>query len=62
MGWLQMKNQRDADGNLTPLALALDAIEDNGCDCGEDEPGTCMACLCETALLDLWTKLEERQP
>jgi hypothetical protein len=32
------------------MALALDAIENHGCDCGTDEPGTCLACRCEKAL------------
>ena len=58
MTWLALKDQRDDRGMLTPLALALDAIDDNGCDCGTDEPGTCLACLCEAALKDLWTALD----
>ncbi|HUT17530.1 MAG TPA: hypothetical protein VM366_00105 [Anaerolineae bacterium] len=28
--WSEMQEQRDADGNLTDLALALDAIGDIG--------------------------------
>ena len=43
-------DERDADGNLTDTSLALDAIKNEGCDCGEDEPGTCLAHLCEAAL------------
>lgn len=46
-------DQRDAEGNLTPLALALNALGDHGCDCGTDESGSCLACLCEAALLSL---------
>jgi hypothetical protein len=52
--WADAIVERDEDGRLTPLAMALDAIRDHGCDCGEDEPGTCLACLCEAALRDLW--------
>jgi len=44
-------NERDSDGKLTDMALACDALSDNGCDCGEDELGTCLACLCEKALM-----------
>jgi hypothetical protein len=44
------RDERDADGNLTPWALACDALHDNGCDCDEDEPGTCLACRCEAAM------------
>jgi len=53
--WSEMRDQRGPDGLQTPLALALDALEDHGCDCGEDEPGTCLACICERALHDLWS-------
>jgi hypothetical protein len=52
--WADAIAERDDDGRLTPLALALDALRDRGCDCGEDEPGTCLACVCEAALRDLW--------
>ena len=55
---MDLLEQRDADGNLTPLALALDAIQNNGCDCGTDEPGSCMACICEAALRDIWERLQ----
>jgi hypothetical protein len=51
------RSQRDTSGKLTPLALALEAIEGNGCDCGTDEPGTCLACRCEDALDDLLTQI-----
>jgi hypothetical protein len=43
-------DERDADGNLTDWALAFDALGDCGCDCGVDEPGSCLACLCEQAM------------
>ncbi len=56
--WLSLAEQRDAAGMLTPLAVALYAIGDEGCDCGTDEPGTCLGCSCEAALKDLATKLE----
>lgn len=46
-------DQRDSNGLLTNLALAVDALEGNGCDCGPDEPGMCLACLCTAALKEL---------
>ena len=59
MGWTQLKNERDKSGALTPLARALDALSNHGCDCGTDEPGSCIACLCEAALRDLWSRQRE---
>ena len=44
------REERDGAGHLTDRALALDAIADRGCDCGTDEQGTCLACVCERAL------------
>lgn len=55
--WTSMTEERDSDGKLTKLAQALDAIEGNGCDCGTDEPGTCLACLCEEALHEQFDEL-----
>jgi hypothetical protein len=49
-----MVNHRDASGNLTPLAQALDCIGGTGCDCGVDEPGSCIGCVCEAALKWQW--------
>jgi len=46
-------DERDADGNLAVImdwALARDALTNAGCDCGVDEPETCLACLCESAM------------
>lgn len=58
--WSKMHEQRDQDGLLTPLALALDALaHGDGCDCGTGEPGTCLACLCEAALRGQWEALTE---
>jgi len=57
--WDKMIDEWDTDGNLTPLALALAALQDYGCDCGDNEPGTCLPCLCETALHDLWEQVRE---
>lgn len=61
-------DERDAEGNPTPLALALRALSENGCNCDrwpvgfldspEDETGTCCACRCEAALEYLVEKLE----
>ena len=44
------RHERDAKGALTDWALACNALVDNGCDCGEDEEGTCLACVCERAM------------
>jgi hypothetical protein len=57
--WLDMKNERNENGELTDLALALDAIAEDpeGCDCGVDELGSCRLCLFETALKSQWTEL-----
>jgi len=44
------REERDAHGKLTAWAQAFDAIVDAGCDCGTDEPGTCLGCRCERAL------------
>ncbi len=43
-------NERGPDGLLTPWALACNALVNNGCDCGTDEPGTCVGCLCDAAM------------
>ena len=51
--WGRLMNQRDRDGNLTPLAEAVYALEGYGCDCGTDEPHTCLACRCEAAIRGL---------
>jgi hypothetical protein len=57
--WMDMNNQKDENGNLTPLAVALRALEDNGCSCEEDGPcnDTCLTSLCEKALKSLWHTL-----
>lgn len=57
--WSDTIHEHDTAGNLTPLAMALNALVDEGCDCGNDEPGTCLECLCEAALRDLWEQLRE---
>ena len=57
--WLGLKHQRGSDGLLTPLALALNALEEHGCDCNDDAPGTCLACRCETALRHIHDKLSD---
>lgn len=44
-------DERDGDGLLTDYALAFDALQDHGCDCGTDEPETCLACVCQRALM-----------
>jgi len=45
------RDDRDVNGLLTPWALAVDALEDNGCDCGTDEPQTCLPCLVSAAMV-----------
>lgn len=56
--WLEREHERNEDGTYTPLAMALQALSDDGCDCGTDEPGTCLGCLCEAALRSV---VEERE-
>jgi hypothetical protein len=56
LDWSDMVNDRDASGNLTPLAQALDVIGGTGCDCGVDEPGSCIGCVCEAALKWQWKR------
>ena len=51
--WVALKGERDEGDSLTPLALAVGAIDGAGCDCGTDEPGTCLACRCEAAIRGL---------
>lgn len=43
--------ETDSDGLLTDMACAADAIIGAGCDCGTDEPGACLGCVCTLALL-----------
>ena len=43
-------DERDEHGDLTDWALACAALVDHGCDCGTDEPGTCLGCVCERAM------------
>ena len=54
LAWPEMHLERDGDGLLTPLALAVDAISDHGCNCG-----TCLACVCDGALWSLWDQREK---
>lgn len=61
MGNLADLEERDKDGNLTDWALACDALHNNGCDCGEDEPGTCLACLCEAAMMAERARAEQAE-
>src|SRR3990172_393384 len=44
------RDERNSYGALTDWALAFDALSDYGCDCGDDEPGTCLACVCGRAM------------
>lgn len=43
-------DERDNDGLPTPWALACAALSDHGCECDDDEPGTCLGCRCEAAM------------
>ena len=63
--WSQRRFERDDNGLLTPLAMALDAIADYGCHCGNDDLPTgkkCLCCLCENALRDQWEQLNGYRP
>src|SRR3990172_11229022 len=44
------RDERNSYGALTDWALPFDALSDYGCDCGDDEPGTCLACVCGRAM------------
>lgn len=55
--WSDVVDERDDEGNLTSLALALDVIEGNGCDCGTDELGSCISCVCKRALMEQWERI-----
>lgn len=59
MGWSEMNKERDGNGELTDLALALEGLEGLGCDCGTDESGSCVGCLCEAALKSQWSRIAE---
>jgi len=61
IAWLNARTETDKNGELTPLAIALNAIVSNGCDCGTDEPGTCLSCVCEKALKDMYKKLYQHR-
>lgn len=47
---IDVSEERDDDGLLSNWALAQDALQDAGCDCGQDEPGMCLMCRCRAAL------------
>jgi hypothetical protein len=47
-------NQRDDRGLLTPLASALNAIDNAECDCEISGTCECLPCLCRAALRGLW--------
>lgn len=46
---------------ITDWELAVDALTNHGCDCGTDEPGTCLACICEAALRTERAQVERLQ-
>jgi hypothetical protein len=62
--WHEVKDQKDASGAPTKLALAVQALIDNGCGC-EDEDGeslseceeTCLAARCEAALHEQFDRI-----
>jgi hypothetical protein len=56
--WNDMLDERDSDGKLTALAMALNSVVANGCDCGEDEPWTCIGCLFEQSLHEQFDEIE----
>ena len=51
------RHERDANGELTWLAIAIDAAEEAECDCGGGDP-PCAICACEEALIEV---VEERE-
>lgn len=55
------ENERNERGEFTQLALALQSIAGNGCDCSNDESFTCLACLSELALGEMVSKLEKTE-
>jgi hypothetical protein len=59
--WYQITKQCDANGKPTDLALAITALENNGCSCETYEEGACMACLCEKALYSLYCEIQENK-
>jgi len=52
------RDERNTHGALTNWAVAFDALSNHGCDCGEDEFGTCLACVCVRAL---WAERERAE-
>ena len=57
--WFLAERQKDKDGNLTPLALACQALRITGCDCIEGETNRCLGCLCEKALYEQFKRIHE---
>jgi hypothetical protein len=59
--WGDRIHERNAaDGKWTPLALALQALQDAGCDCDceDGDLGTCLGCRCSAALRDVVLRSE----
>lgn len=62
MKWSDMKDERDAEGNPTPLAKALVALDQEGCQCWSiNVDSTCHVCLAEAALKHLWHQLNHER-
>ena len=46
-----MQREREVREKLVEaLARAKEWMDEDGCDCGQDEPGTCALCICNAAL------------
>ncbi len=45
-----MQEEKDEHGEPTAMARAVEALIHHGCDCEDDKPDVCLACLCEKAL------------
>ena len=46
-----MQRERECREKLVEaLARAKEWMDEDGCDCGQDEPGTCALCICNAAL------------
>lgn len=56
MTWDEVQDERDDYGALTPLALAIRALVDQGCSCKDNN--RCLPCLCEDALRAEWQRAE----
>ena len=53
MSWDTVHEERDENGEFTPLAAAAQELSARGCECGDGsdpDVGVCIGCICEAAL------------